>query len=149
MNKILLAFVTIFSIIVSGCQTVQPIKTTASGRPEVTLDNISQEEASGKISQRCMEAGILVYEQSKYQVVCGKTMTGGEGVLAQMLVGNSYSTTPERKVRFTIAKINTSVRIQAYQWIESQMAFGQINRQELNSGKQFNEIQRMLNSLQY
>ena len=129
----------------SACETVQPIKTTASGRPEAIFYGETAESVSNKIATGCMNKGLLIKDTSSSMVVCGKTMEGGEAVFAQMLVGNSYSTTPEHNIRFSIVQINDDVKVVAYQWIESQMAFGQINRQELNSGKQFNDVQGFLN----
>lgn len=127
-----------------GCQTVQPIKQTTSGRPEATFRDATAEEVSSKISVECLDRGIMVKEATSNVVVCGKTMEGGDAVLAQMLIGNSYSTTPEQNVRFNIIQNGNDVRVVAYQWIESQMAFGQVNRQELNGGNQFNEVQNLL-----
>jgi hypothetical protein len=64
-----------------------------------------------------------------------------------MLIGNSYSTTPDQKVKFTIYQSGRNVKVSARQWIETQMAFGQMQRQELNSNNQFNDLQRMLYSI--
>ncbi len=74
-------------------------------------------------------------------------MKGSDAVLAQMAIGNSYSTTPQRKIRFTIYKIENDIKVVAQEWIESQMAFGQINIQELKSNNQRNSVQNFLFSL--
>ncbi len=87
---------------------------------------------------------MMVSEASSNQVVCEKTMTGGDAVLAQMLVGNSYLTTPVRKLRFIIYKLNQNVKVTAQEWFQSQMAFGQVNKQELKSNNQRNDIQNFL-----
>jgi len=144
MRKLL---VTTSLLVLAACQTVQPIKTTASGRPEAVFAGETSESVSNKIAAGCMSKGLLIKESSSSMVVCGKTMEGGEAVLAQMLVGNSYSTTPEKSIRFNIVSYDGSVRVAAYQWFESQMAFGQVNRQELNSGNHFNDVQNFLYSL--
>lgn len=143
MKKISLLFL-LFAI--SACQTVQPIKHTASGFPEIKLA-VSQNEASGMIAEKCMDAGLVIFDQNNHQVICGKQMTGMEAGMAQFLIGNSYSTIPDHKVRFSIAKVNEGTRIMAYQWIETQMAFGQMRKQPLTGGEQFNSIQNMLNSI--
>ncbi|MCL4315343.1 MAG: hypothetical protein M1527_00435 [Gammaproteobacteria bacterium] len=123
------------------------LKSTVSGYPEGSFSNSTVEVVRSKLIDGCSSRGILVQEAAGNQVVCGKTMDGGDAVLAQMLVGNSYSTTPERKIRFVIYQSGSDVKVSAQQWIESQMAFGQVRRQELNSNNQKNDIQQFLFSL--
>ena len=89
----------------------------------------------------------MVIESSPNQVICGTTMKGGNAVLAQMAIGNSYSTTPQRKIRFTIYKIETNVKVTAQEWIETQMAFGQVQTSELKSNNQINSVQNFLFAL--
>lgn len=134
-------------MILTGCQTVAPIASTPSGKPEAIFTSTSAEDISGRIASACMSQGLMVFDQSNYQVLCGKTMTGGDSVMAQLLIGNSYSTTPEQKIRFAIANTGSGIRVQASQWIETQMAFGQMRRQELNGGKHFNDVQNFLYSI--
>jgi hypothetical protein len=80
-------------------------------------------------------------------VLCGKMMSGFKGALAQVLIGNSYSTTPELKARFQAVAVPTGTRVQVVQWVETQMAFGQIRRQELNGSKAFNDAMALLGNL--
>lgn len=136
------------ALVLPACAPQQALlKPTPSGYPEGIFSNSNIEAVRSKLIDGCSSKGILVQEASGSQVVCGKTMEGGDAVLAQMLVGNSYSTTPERKIRFVIYQSGTDVRVTAQQWIESQMAFGQVRRQELNSNNQKNDIQQFLFSL--
>jgi len=74
-------------------------------------------------------------------------MQGGDAILAQMLIGNSYSTTPELFVKFVIFKNGATVRVQAYQWMQTQMAFGQVRKSELNGNAQFNVVLKALISI--
>ncbi len=143
-GRLPIAMAGLILLLLAGCATEPPIAQTSSGRPEAVFRSTGVSDVQGKISQGCMNAGLVIYDASANQVVCGKTMEGGDAILAQLLIGNSYSTTPERRIRFTLAKVGSNVRVQAFQWYETQMAFGQVNRSELNSGKQFNEVQRFL-----
>jgi hypothetical protein len=59
----------------------------------------------------CISRGVLVQESTPQLLVCGKTMSGSDAMLATLMVGNSYSTTPERKVRFTIFQLGPNVRL--------------------------------------
>ena len=146
MKRLILIFCLLF--LASGCAPQQAlIKPTASGYPEGTFRNSTVDTVRSILIDGCSSKGLLVQESGGNQVVCGKTMAGGDAVLAQMIVGNSYSTTPERKIRLIIYQSGDDVKVTAYEWIESQMAFGQMRRQELKSNNQKNDIQQFLFSL--
>jgi hypothetical protein len=146
MKKLVIA--STFALLLSACAPQQALlKPTTSGYPEGIFSNASVDSVRSKLIDGCSSRGILVQEASGNQVVCGKTMEGGDAVLAQMLVGNSYSTTPERKIRFIIYQIGSDVKVTAQQWIESQMAMGQVRRLELNGNNHKNDIQQFLFSL--
>lgn len=141
-------YVVFFAIALCGCAADQPLlKKTASGYPEGVFRNQSAELVKARIIDGCSSMGILVQEASANQVVCGKTMQGTEAAFAQMLVGNSYSTTPQRKIRFIIYQQAGDVKVTAQQWIESQMAYGQIRQQELKNTNHLNDVQQFLYSI--
>lgn len=144
-----LIFTFVLSTLFLTACAAQPekIKLTQSGYPEAIFEKSSTESVKAKIIQGCDNRGAMVLESSNNSVVCSKTMSGGDAVLAQVLIGNSYSTTPEQKVRFTIYPVGKSIKVSARQWVETQMAFGQMRQQELNSNSQFNDMQFFLNSL--
>lgn len=129
----------------AGCAAQEPLLyPTSSGHPEGTFENSTLQDAQGKLSAACAQNGVMVIQSTENQVVCGQQMTGGQAIFAQTLIGNSYSTPPMRKVRFTLYKQGSGVRVIAYEWIETQMAFGQVRTQELNSNNQMNSVQSML-----
>jgi len=101
-------------------------------------------DALGKIAGRCMDRNFTVKESDDRHVVCMQTMSGLKGALTQVLIGNSYSTTPTNNIRFQAIAVPGGSRVQFSQWIETQMAFGQIQRVEMDGRKQ---IQQMLDSL--
>lgn len=143
MKKIVLAACV---LALTACATQPPlVKATASGYPEGTFSNTSLDDARSKIIGACSAKGVLVQEANGNQVICGKTMDGQEGVLAQVLIGNSSSTTPERKIRFILYPVGKDVRVTAQQWIETQMARGQIEKMELNQNSHRNNMQQFLN----
>lgn len=143
MNQSVLSL--IISILLFGCAAQQPlIKQTQSGYPEGIFKNTDIETVRSKIMDACVSRGIMVIESTPNQLVCGKTMEGGQAVLAQMLVGNSYSTTPQQKLRFIMYRIGDDVKVTVQQWIETQMAFGQVQTQELKSNNQVNDLQNFL-----
>ncbi len=151
MNKnkgILSLVVSIIITFITGCAPQQALlKSTSSGYPEGIFLNSTVDVVRSKLLDGCSSKGILVQETNENQIVCAKTMEGGEAMLATMLVGNSYSTPPQRKFRFIIYQFGSDVKVTAQQWIESQMAFGQLRKEELNDNKQKNDIQQFLFSL--
>lgn len=44
-------------------------------------------------------------------------MTGNYAFLAELLMGNKYSTTPERKIRFILYQDGNNVKVTSQQWI--------------------------------
>lgn len=128
----------------SGCASPTLLKKTASGLPEGVFVDDTRDHIKQRLLSACAKRGLMTMEYGASQVECSQVMTGGDAFLAQMIVGNSYSTTPESKVRFTVTQIGNDVQVVAHQWIESQMAFGQIRRQPLNQAKHVNDIQGML-----
>lgn len=136
------------AIILSACASQPtPIKQTASGYPEGIFQNATVDDVRAKLMEGCNARGILVEDASSNQVVCGKTMEGVGAAFAQMMIGNKYSTTPQQKVRFMFFKSGEDVKVTAQQWMETQMAMGQVRKEELNSADQRNRIQQFLNSL--
>jgi len=92
-----------------------------------------------------MDAGMQVTSSSDNQVTCESQMNMTQSVLTQMAIGNSYSTTPRQFVQVSLAQIGEDVRTQATSWVETQMAFGQVNRMQTDqSNKQKNDLQRFL-----
>lgn len=129
----------------AGCAHQEPLLyQTASGHPEGTFENSTLQDVQGKLSAACAQNGVMVIQSTENQVVCGQQMTGGQAIFAQALIGNSYSTPPQRKIRFVMYPQGSGVRVIAYEWIETQMAFGQMRTQELNSNDQMNSVQSML-----
>lgn len=145
LKKILL----LLSVVILGaCAPQQELLVkTSSGYPEGTFKNTTLDQARSRIVAGCASAGIPVLDASSNQVICGKTMTGQEAAWAQFLIGNSYSTTPERKARFVMYQLGTDVKVTAFEWIETQMAGGQMKKSNLDTNNQKNSMQNWLYSL--
>ncbi|MEP6785931.1 MAG: hypothetical protein ABI898_09345 [Sphingomonadales bacterium] len=99
---------------------------------------------SERLAGLCIDRNSAVIEQDEVHVLCSRTIDGLQGAFAQVIVGNSYSTTPELKVRFSIVRSEKFFRVQASQWIETQMAFGQVRRAPLDGKKQTENILQLL-----
>lgn len=146
--KILLSIGLLLAL--SGCATQDELrKETVSGYPEIILKNKSIDKVKENIMNKCSSKGALVQDVQSHSVLCGKVLDGNDEFWARLLVGNSYSTTPERKVRFMIFPSGKDVRVTAQEWIETQMPFGQLRKTEMTGNNQRNDMQEFLDSLEY
>ncbi|QHD48488.1 hypothetical protein [Vreelandella aquamarina] len=132
----------------SGCAQQEVMQQTQSGFAEKTIQDKSQSVVSQDIINACINRGHTIRESSDSRVVCSSTMQGANAALTQMLIGNSYSTTPEVVVSFVIASIGENVRVVAQPHVETQMAMGQNQVQSMRDNNALrNNLQMFLNSL--
>jgi hypothetical protein len=102
---------------------------TPSGLPDAVFDGSDVADTGAKIANACMNKGWSITNQTGNQVVCEIPVSIMKAAFQQMLIGNSYSTTPRTFVRFSIAQVGSNARVQANSWVETQMAFGQMRQQ--------------------
>jgi hypothetical protein len=102
---------------------------------------------SDKLALLCSDRSASVVEQDDRHILCQRPVTGGKGILAQAMLGNSSSTSPQLMIRFSVLKDRNVSRVQASQWIEVQMAGGQVRRTDLNGRKQQEEMSNVLASV--
>jgi len=139
--------VVLLVFVLSACASEPLIKQTVSGNAEAVFKDTSIEEVRSKLVASCSMRGLMVEESSNNRVICGKTLTGGNAVIASLTVGTKYSTDPVHKASFVLFSTGSDTMVVATQWIESQTAYGQTRRQELTSNKQKNDLQSFLFSL--
>lgn len=101
-------------------------------------------EASSKIASQCMTNGLTVVSSTAGEVTCQLQMNAMKSALTQALIGNSYSTPPQTFVRFTVTQIGNDARVQANEWVETQMAFGQMRRSDLTNDDVHNDLMNFL-----
>jgi hypothetical protein len=116
------------------------IALTPSGRAEAVFANMNLEQALNSVQSTCMDAGWMVTSQTSNQVVCEVPMSVWQSALAQMAIGNSYSTTPKMYARFSLAQIREHTRAQAQVWAETQMPFGQLRQEQFVDDNTFNNM---------
>lgn len=145
MRKALTVFA---AAVLAGC-AAQPelLKPTQSGFAEGVFRGASIGEVRSKIIDGCSRAGLVVEDSGTNQLVCTQLLSGGDAVLAQAIYGNAYSTTPEGKTRFSIYEAGQDVKVVATRWFETQMAFGQVRREPLNTNVARNDMQQFLFNL--
>jgi hypothetical protein len=107
----------------------------------------SPRETSAALANMCIAENAMIVEQDEFHVTCTKEITGLKGALTQFMIGNSYSTTPELHLRLAIVPTPRGTRVQAAEWAETQMAFGQVRRQAVEGGKADDELRRLLHNV--
>lgn len=117
---------------------------TPSGQPDVTFPSATLEQASGQIVSLCMNRGWQVVSQTTNQVVCEIPQNFGTTLVQQLLLGNSYSTTPRTFTRVSLAQVGANVRAQAAAWAETQMAFGQVRQHQYTDDATMDNLTMML-----
>lgn len=107
-----------------------------SNQAEARFAGDTTDNVGGKIANRCMDRAWTVTMQNSNQVVCEFKLDMASMVIARVFLGNRYSTPPRGFMRFAMAQVGSDVRVQAYTWIETEMAFGQM-RQEAQTGPDY------------
>lgn len=97
-------------------------------------------DVAGKLAGHCMDLRWNVVSSSDTAVVCDSPLSAGQSIMGQLLLGNSYSTPPKRFFRFAISERAGVSRVQAVGWMETQMAFGQIQRVEFSGADFHNNV---------
>lgn len=123
----------------------KPFAMTPSGATEAIFD-MPVTNASDALVNGCVDAGQTVISSTSTVVVCEFYLNTTESVLGALLLGNQYSTPPRSYVRFNAAELRGSTRVPANAWLETQMAFGQIRKQDLGSDHFHNEVMGFLAS---
>ncbi|WP_265498258.1 hypothetical protein [Providencia rustigianii] len=146
MKKLLLNLVALG--ILSGCVSQPPLKkVTQSGKPEGEYANTTKMSVMNALTSYCNEKGFMVIEATESNVLCSKETEGMGSVMAQMAIGNAYSTTPVGKLRFSIGEVGNKVKVWADAWIETQMAMGQVNQMKVSDNASINALQERLDNL--
>ena len=146
MKKILLGFVV--AGLLSGCASQPPLKKiTNSGKPEGEYVNTTRTSVMNALTSYCNEKGFMVLEATDSNVLCSKETDGMGSVMAQMAIGNAYSTTPVGKLRFSIGEIGDKIKVWTDAWIETQMAMGQVNQMKITDNASINALQERLDNL--
>jgi len=144
--KVLVA--ALVGLALSGCASQQPLsKQTPSGKPEGDYPGKTANQVSSALTRFCNNNGFMVYESTDSTVICGKQRTGTSGIMTQALLGNSYSTTPVDKVRFSISKSDSGAHAWADMWVETQMVGGQMQQMPIVDNNSKNYTQYVLDNI--
>lgn len=142
MFKVSACIVAVSLMLIAGTANAQSTKraVTPSGRADMVFKGVSAQDAIGKLANTCMNLGMSVIETSANSVTCDAPMGMTQSVITQALIGNSYSTAPQRLIRFNVVQIQNDSRVQASARVQTQMAFGQMRGEELTDDATYNDL---------
>ena len=146
-----LVVLTVFASFLSGCgEPPDKLIETASGKPEAVFRNTNPAAVANKFVGICAKFAGQVDTATNHQVICRKSLAEidqTESVMTQLLIGNSYSTTPDSVMTFTIVDIGNDVMVYADQYSETIMAFGQPKRVNTMGNANFNIVMKLFKFL--
>lgn len=145
-RSILLAVLLAAAVPTTPALADEPYAITPSGRTEAIFD-MPVTETSDRIANGCIDLGWTVVSTTSTVVICEAQMSTLQSVLAALTIGNRYSTPPKQFLRFNIAGLGHSSRVQATGWIETQMAFGQTRTEEMTAANYHNNVMDLFQGL--
>tara|TARA_B110000003_G_scaffold30728_1_gene28744 strand:+ start:285 stop:737 length:453 start_codon:yes stop_codon:yes gene_type:complete len=134
-------------LLLAACSQPAPvarIAQTPSGYPEAIFSGISAQKLANKFAGDCMKSGLLVIVNSANQVKCESKMNDAQIRWAKAYVGNQYSSDIHQYLQYNLTEIDGQVRVQAREWIQLQMPYGQIRRSDFTKPKVTNGLQKFL-----
>lgn len=148
MKNIILAL--LLASLLGGCAAQEPLnKHTQSGYPEAVFAGEGTESVRGKVTQGCLNKGLMIEDSSSSQVVCSADITDTLAVMKTtlMLNGNANSSNHRTKIRFIIFGNSEGTKVTAQPTVELQMAGGATRSARLTSNSDLNGLQYFLDSL--
>ena len=127
----------------SACATPAASPPTPT-HAEVLFRGADAPAVQSKLATACLDRKHLLVRSEATQVVCQIRLNDAQSMGAQLALGNAYSTPPVNIVRFVIVPTDPGVRVQAHQWLETQMPGGQGRAAPLTGGKATRDLQAAL-----
>ncbi len=107
MKTILKLTLLIIPISIFGCAGSRPLP-TPSGKPEVTIQNVSKKEVTDALVNEMLSRGFTIKNVTDYTVVFAKPL---DSFTAIALFGSQYDATPEHRPTFMLVQSATDVRL--------------------------------------
>jgi hypothetical protein len=117
---------------------------TPSGRPEVTIYDITKKKVVDAIVNASLEKGAQIKQINEYSVIIG---IRDKSFLSSLLYGSRYDSTPEIRASFNLVEIANGIRVfcNATMVTNPGSAFERIS--DVTTGKNAHDIQSMLERL--
>lgn len=92
-----------------ACAAPRPPLVTASGNPEVTIQNVDRRAIVNRMVEAIVERGNQVRQVTDYSVTAVKRVDRNFG--AALLYGSRYDSVPEARLHFTLVDVAGGVRV--------------------------------------
>ena len=123
----------------------EPFAVTPSGATEAYFD-LGIVDTSDLLANQCVDLGWTMVSSTETTVICEVPVSFGTRLLSA-LAGPRYATPPRQYFRFNLTRAQGYTRAQASSWQETQTAFGQTQRTDLQSENYHNGVMGFLQSI--
>lgn len=133
--------------LLAACSSAPLLKETGSGKAEARMPNVTPEKFRSAVAYSCSSHGATI-TSDEFSVTCSARATGARAGLAQVMLGNRFSSHPFEKIRYTITPLpEGGIFVVADAWLEMGMGFGEVKRVPNNNTELRNQQQRMLDEI--
>jgi hypothetical protein len=127
------------------CGCAAPVQHgTASGKPEVTISNTTQDIVKPLVVNRMLSAGYRITRDTQFELAFDAPV---QNVAAQVLLGSKYDSQPNARVSYSFASTGTGLRVVADIAIITNPGSGFERRTEMNQSADSPLIQNMLDAV--
>lgn len=95
------------SFMATGCATIKPLP-TPSGRPEVTIPNVTKKQVIDTLTNRMINKGYQLSSVNDYVVVFNKKV---DSFMAGVIYGSRYDSTPAARVSYNLVETDAGIRV--------------------------------------
>ncbi|MBB5053047.1 hypothetical protein HNQ36_003038 [Afipia massiliensis] len=117
---------------------------TASGKPEVVLQNASVDAVKSELINNMINGGYRVTKDTSYELSFDKPV---QNIAAAALLGSRYDAQPNARVTYTIASMGPNIRVVADLAVITNPGSSFERRTEFNNSQDSAQIQAMLDNL--
>ena len=136
MSKFITLILVAFSLL--GC-TSNP-KVSGTARPATIINTKNAGTVIQKLTELCDRNGMFIEESAASSVTCSKEAP----IAAQVFLQTAYGTPLQSKVRFNAFPVQGGIKVATNVWYETQNAFGQVDRTDINGGRGQEMLYRIL-----
>ncbi len=130
----------------TGPANAERVANTPSGVPEGIFTAATAESIRSEILNFCMDRGFPTTSDMT-SVTCELPMSALGSAVLGALIAPKYSSPLRSNIQFTVNQSGQDVRVQARGWLETQTAFGQVQRTPSTDDDFFNGAVAILQSL--
>jgi hypothetical protein len=117
---------------------------TASGHPEVTVQNVAADKVKAALVNKMLNKGYRITRDTQFELAYDKPV---ENVMASVLLGSKYDSQPNARVAYSIAQVGKDVRVVADLAVITNPGSAFERRTDLNRGVESPKVQTFLDDM--